>query len=321
VRGASLSSPVGSSPTATITTLLNPIASIPITAAVAACSREQSLKTTLERIKACHPPPAEILVHIDGNHPAVRRLIVQTTPHARILATESLIGPGGARNRLTREAASPFVAHFDDDSFPADTSYFATAAQLIDAFPDIAVWCATITSHETLLAPGCFQLVAVYPGCGHLMNQSAFQRTLGYVERPIAYNLEEVDVSLQLHALGERCIQAADLHVWHEHPTPARELPEIETAMMVNTILFPLLRYPLLLFPQAALSILRRTLKLIWLPGGARILTRSMANLLTAWSDFHSKRKPVTASAALSWLRLRRNPIPIQLKSPAPEST
>jgi GT2 family glycosyltransferase len=215
------------------------------------------------------------------------------------------------------------VAHFDDDSYPADPGYFATAAHLIQSAPEVAVWCATITSHEPLLEPGSLWLRAVYPGCGHLMNQCAFQRTVGYVERPIAYNLEEVDVSLQLHALGERCVQAADLQVWHDHPTPTRELPEIETAMMVNTILFPFLRYPLTLLPQAALSILRRAIKLVRLPGGAHILGRSLAILIATWPEFRSKRKSVSFSTALSWLSLRRHPIRIDLQSPAPapEST
>ncbi len=262
---------------------------------------------------ACQPAPAEILIHIDGNAQNIRHLIRQTAPSARILASQSLIGPGGARNRLTLEAANPWVAHFDDDSFPAEPKYFAQAAHLITRAPNIAVWCATITSHEPLLEPGSFRQVAVYPGCGHLIQKAAFQLTHGYVKRAIAYNLEEVDVSLQLHALGLHCIQAADLHVWHDHPTPARELPEIETAMMVNTILFPLLRYPLVLLPQAALSVLRRAFHLIRKPGGAGILARCGTDFFKIWPTLQSQRCPVAPSTALSWLSLRRNPLRIHL--------
>jgi hypothetical protein len=252
---------------------------------------------------------------VDGNNPEVIALVSTIAPKARILGSPTLIGPGGARNRLNTEAKSPWIAHFDDDSFPVDSSYFATASELIGLSQRVAVWCATIVSHEPKPEPGSLWQVAVFPGCGHIMNRAWFLRTQGYLPRTVAYNLEEVDVAIQLLALGGLCVQAADLTVWHDHATPDREPPEREVAIMINTILFPLLRYPLSLFPQAAFSILRRALCIAKLPIGLSVLARTAALLPATFSLYRQKRKPVSTSTALSWLLLRKQPLRVQIQT------
>jgi GT2 family glycosyltransferase len=281
-------------------------ASIPITAAVTACKRVESLLTSLRKIASCEPPPAEILVHLDGNSPEILDRLRKEFPTARLIGSDHLVGPGGGRNRLTREAKNPWIAHFDDDSFPETPDYFAVAAKLIASNPEVAVWSATIISHEPSPEPGSLWLNAVHPGCGHLMSQAWFAKTSGYLPLTFAYNLEEVDVSLQLHALGAVCVQAADLKVWHDHPNPVRETPDTEVLMMINTILFPLLRYPLSALPQGILSILRRAFKLSKLPGGLSVLARTAIRLpATVRQNFHH-RKPLPSKSTWSWLFLRR---------------
>ena len=282
------------------------MAPLPITAAVAACKRVESLLKSLRKIASCEPPPAEILVHLDGNSPEILDRLRKEFPTARLIGSDHLIGPGGGRNALTREARNPWVAHFDDDSFPSTPDYFAIAAKLIAANPEVAVWSATIISHEPSPEPGSLWLNAVYPGCGHLMSQAWFSKTRGYLPLPFAYNLEEVDVSLQLHALGALCLQAADLKVWHDHPNPVRETHDTEVLMMINTILFPLLRYPMSALPQGILSILRRAFKLSKLPGGLSVLARTAIRLpATVRKNFHH-RNPLPSKSTWSWLLLRR---------------
>lgn len=277
---------------------------IPISVAVPAYRRSDQLLVTLTRLHACLPPPAEILVHLDGNDAGLRALVEGRFPKVRLLHSSNLLGPGGARNRLMQEARCAWVAHFDDDSFPADSDFFARAWRQISRLPDTAVFCASILPTETPESHGLW-LRAYYFGCGHLMNREWFFRTSGYLPIPIAYNLEEVDVSLQLHELGGLCLQSGELRVFHDHEPPVREDEDTQVAMMINTVLFPLLRYPLPLLLQAGASILRRMYGLA-LRGELSVILRSLTMLPGAICSYLPLRAPVRMSTAWSWLLLRR---------------
>ncbi|MCF7785954.1 MAG: glycosyltransferase [Prosthecobacter sp.] len=279
---------------------------IPISVAVPTCRRFAQLRVTLQRLHACLPPPAEILVHLDGNDGALRDLVQIEFPGVRLLHSEILMGPGGARNRMMQEARYSWVAHFDDDSFPNDIDYFARAWSLITRLPETAVFCASILPMESHDAQGLW-LQAVYPGCGHLMSRDWFLRTRGYLPIPIAYNLEEVDVGIQLHAMGGRCLQSGELRVFHDHLPPVREDEKTQVGMMINTVLFPLLRYPLPLLPQACGSVMRRLFRLAWRQEW-RVITRALCMLPAAIRRYLPQRAPVSTAAAWSWLLLRRVP-------------
>ena len=279
---------------------------IPISVALPGCRRSEQLRVTLTRLQACVPPPAEILVHLDGNDPGLRALVAGEFPQVRLLHSDELIGPGGARNRLMHEARCVWVAHFDDDSYPEDGDFFARAWQLISRYPETAVLAATILPLDSADPQGLW-LQASFIGCGHLMNRDWFLRTRGYLPLPVAYNLEEVDVSLQLHELGGRCLQSGELRVFHDHMPPVRENEDTQVAMMINTILFPLLRYPLPVLPQAFGSILRRLLRLA-LRGEGRVIMRSLWELPAAMHRYLPLRAPVRTAIAWSWLVLRRHP-------------
>ncbi len=280
---------------------------IPISVAVPACRRLSQLRVTLIRLLACDPSPTEILVHLDGNDAGLRALVEGEFPNVRLLHSSVLIGPGGARNRLTREARCSWVAHFDDDSFPADSDFFARAWTLILRYPETAVFAATILPMESLDSQGLW-LQSLYVGCGHLMSRDWFLRTQGYLPLPVAYNLEEVDVSIQLHDLGGRCLLSGELRVFHDHPAPLRETEDTQVAMMINTVLFPLLRYPLPLLPQAFGSVLRRLFRLAR-SGEWRVIFRSLWALPRVICQYLSLRAPVRTITAWSWLLLRSVPL------------
>lgn len=283
-----------------------PLSHIPISVAVPACRRLAQLRVTLERLHACQPPPAEMLVHLDGNDSGLRGLVEREFPGVKLLHSDVLMGPGGARNRMMLEAHCQWVAHFDDDSFPADPDYFARAWSLITELPETAVFCASILPMESPDPQGLW-LQAFYPGCGHLMNRDWFMRTRGYIPIPIAYNLEEVDVGIQLHAIGGRCLQSGQLRVFHDHLPPVREDEITQVAMMINTVLFPLLRYPLLMLPQAVGSVIRRLFRLA-LRQEWRVIVCALCALPAALWRYMPMRAPVTAVTVWSWLLLRRAP-------------
>jgi len=65
-------------------------------------------------------------------------------PQLGVIASETSIGPGGGRNKLVSAARNELIASFDDDSYPMDTDYFSRARLLAEAFPDAAVFAASI---------------------------------------------------------------------------------------------------------------------------------------------------------------------------------
>lgn len=290
--------------------------SIPISVAVPACRRFDQLHATLERLHACQPPPAEILVHLDGNDSELSDMVQLEFPGVRLLRSEILIGPGGARNRMMHEARCQWVAHFDDDSFPQDLDYFARAWALIARLPTTAVFCASILPMESPDPHGLW-LQAYFPGCGHLMSRDWFLRTRGYLPIPIAYNLEEVDVGIQLYDLGGLCLQSGELRVFHDHLPPFREDENTQVAMMINTVLFPLLRYPLSLLPQACLSVIRRLFRLA-LKQEWSVIVKALCMVPWAVWRYLPLRAPVSIAVAWSWLLLRRDPQRVSLTARCP---
>ncbi len=283
---------------------------VPISVGIPACHRVQKLRTTLRRVLNCNPLPSEIIVHLDGNNAEILQLLESEFPQVLLLhSSEGGQGPGGARNRLAEAASFDWLANFDDDSFPCEPTFFEKAWMLIQAHPDVAV--ISGSTEEENLEPGSLWLQAVYPGNCHLLNREWFFRTAGYTPLPVAYNMEEVDVSLQLHQLGGLCIQAADLRVIHDHPPPQREAPHIQVGMLLNTTLFPILRYPVAGFPHAFGSVVRRFCRTI-ANRDFGVLTQFLIQVPSFIGKHMHRRCPVSPETLVSWLHLRRCPVKVR---------
>src|ERR1035441_7070867 len=96
-----------------------------ITAIVTAYQRIDQTLVTVRKLKECVPPPAAIIVHVDGNQTDCAAAIRTAYPGVQVILSESNLGPGGARNILIGASAQSIVASFDDDSYPLDVDYFA----------------------------------------------------------------------------------------------------------------------------------------------------------------------------------------------------
>ena len=73
-------------------------------------------------------------MHVDAGDDETRGALQPRFGDAvRWFSSDATQGPGGGRNRLIREARSPIVASFDDDSWPLDADYFALAAEMFQS--------------------------------------------------------------------------------------------------------------------------------------------------------------------------------------------
>jgi GT2 family glycosyltransferase len=286
---------------------------IPVTAIVTGFQRVEQTLVTLEKIRACCLCPDEIIVHVDYGGDECRAAVALAFPEIRILSSDTPVGPGGARNRLIAAARNEIVASFDDDSYPIDLDYFARLQQLFAAYSEVAVITAEVfTRHEPLRPPnnGIVQ-VASFMGGACAYRKSAFLQTQGYVPLPVAYGMEEVDVSLQLHALGHRALRASCLRVFHDSDYSGHNSPKLVSGTIANAALLVYLRYPLRAWPRGMLQIGNAVFYAIrqgrWhgLIGG---LLRVPGHLYR----HRQHRRAVSPKALRSYLALRLNPRPIR---------
>lgn len=299
--------------------------SCPVTAIVPACRRREKLLETLKRIRDCQPMPAEILVHVDGGGAEIVAAVRAFNPSIRILVSETLLGPGGSRNQLIAAAAHELVANFDDDSFPEQPDYFARVQMLAELFPKAAMFSAA--SHAKEWKSLQFQKIALPSGCGCVFRKSWFQRTQGFVPLPVAYNMEEVDIGLQLHAIGGIIVHDPLLRVVHDRILAKKVDAATNAQVLANTALFPYLRFPAWLWPVGVWSVLHRVVVLLCWGWTAGILDglRMIPDHLQRHKQY---RREVTSPSLLFWLLLKRRPrnlgnarVPIETtfhSSPAP---
>ena len=171
--------------------------------------------------------------------------------------------------------------------------------------------------------------VATFVGCGCVYRREVFLETSGYVPLPLAYGMEEVDLSLRLHAMGHRIIQVSTLRVIHNVDSlrltrnlilhgPAlemvdeiepqhRDTREISVAMVSNLALLAFLRYPLVLWPLGLAQCLRKALILV-INGRWKGALAGLWNIPRHLWRHRTYRAPLNTSDVLSHFRLRRHP-------------
>ena len=285
-----------------------PHATCAVSAVVPVHTRVEKALKTLQTIHECNPCPAEVLVHADGGSPEVVSTIRSHWPNVRILESQTLVGPGGARNRLVHEASHELVANFDDDSFPESPDYFAQVLALAERFPEAAAFSAA--SQESEANTPHYLSISCASGCGCVFRKSWFTRTMGFVPLPIAYNMEEVDVGLQLHALGGVIVQAPHLRVVHDNTPNTIVRLHVGATVMANTALLPALRYPFWLWPLALVHLG----SLMWSytqRGWGACVVPGLCMIPSHISQHWQFRKAVPSWAVFSWLYLRRHPRPL----------
>jgi GT2 family glycosyltransferase len=205
-------------------------------------------------------------------------------------------------------ATQPWVASFDDDARPLTHDFFAQALDCTTQFPHAAVLSAIATPMEWQLTEP--KQIGVYSGFACIFNQAWFHQTAGFVPLPFAYCMEEVDLCLQLHALGGFVIECPALRVEHESDIPVDSVA-FHSRALANIVLFWFIRCPSSLIGRAAYQILRRCVWLLLTCPGA--IVPGLAMLPDHLQRHAYRRAPVSATAFRDWLRLCHHPRPAPL--------
>jgi GT2 family glycosyltransferase len=282
-----------------------------LTVAIPTYNRAEKLLNVLEKVSACSPKPDEIIVHIDGNDRTTETAIASREfDNIRILKSTNQVGPGGGRNRAIAEAKHDIVASLDDDSYPIDPDYFGRLMQLFDRFPDAAVIGAAIYHQNERIESDepIAQWVADFVGCGCAYRKSVFLQTGGYVQLPIAYDMEEVDLSLRLHHIGWRILRSPWLRVFHDTTLDHHLNPNVTAASITNRILLAYLRYPPSYWGVAIAQCLNR---IVWLMRHRRFagILSGLFAIPRTIQHHRLHRQLVSTQSLKSYLHLRRTGI------------
>lgn len=218
-----------------------------VAAIVTAYRRIPQTLETLRRILACVPPPREVLVHVDGNETATADAVRAEFPGLQVIVSSANVGPGGGRNKLLAECRTPYVASFDDDSYPMDGDYFARIGNLFESHPDAAILAAQVV-HRNEKVPAAAHAVSreidSFLGAGSVYRREKFLATAGYVPLRIAYGMEEVDLSLRLIDLGHAVVYSPPLRVFHDTELAHHSDADVTAGSIANIALLAYLRYP-----------------------------------------------------------------------------
>lgn len=282
-----------------------------VTVAIPTYQRPDALLKALEQIHRCTPKPDEIIVHIDGGDVVTEPVLHQSEFKNIVIITNTVkVGPGGGRNVAIARAKNEIVVSFDDDSYPVDSDYFARLIHLFETFPEAAVIGAAIYHQNESIQPDepHAAWVADFVGCGCAYRKSAFLQTTGYVQLPVAYDMEEIDLSLRLYNMGWRILHSPWLRVFHDTALEHHQNPKITAASITNRALLVYLRYPSRFWWLGVAQCLNRT---IWLINHKRFagILEGLLNIPTTLYRHRYQRQVVTAQSLQSYFSLRRKGI------------
>ena len=280
-----------------------------VTVVIPTYQRSSQLLKALKHIYLCNPQPDEVIVHIDGGD-AVTESALSNSEFREIVIIKNTAqaGPGGGRNLAIARAKHAIVASFDDDSYPIDSDYFDRLLRLFEIFPKAAViGSAIFHQNEAVVPDECTAAwVADFVGCGCAYRKDVFLQTQGYVQLPLAYGMEETDLSLRLHHLGWGVLQTARLRVFHDTKLEHHNNPKITAASIANQALLAYLRYPISLWWLGGIQCLSRVSWLMRHQRWSGIVTGLMTIPGLIRQQRH-QRQTVSSESLLSYLRLRRN--------------
>jgi GT2 family glycosyltransferase len=219
---------------------------VPVAVIIPTYNRGAAVVSVLEKIEQCDPAPQEILIHVDLADGIVEREVTRRFPDVRVLTSATRLGPGGGRHRCLLACIAPLAVGFDDDSYPIDSDFFSTVHRLFWEHPRAAVFQANIWHrNEPQKARSEASLaISTYVACGYAIRLAAYRQVRGHLPRPVAYGMEENDLSIQLFVRGWDVIHTGALRVFHDTALTHHESAEITSGVIANVALFAFLHYP-----------------------------------------------------------------------------
>ena len=279
---------------------------VPISVGIPTYGRGLRVVQTVRKILACDPGPKEVLIHIDEPNGQLEAELRAICPSITVLVSSKRIGPGGGRHRCIQLSSQPIFASFDDDSWPVDDDFFANVMTVFARSPDAGALASVIYTRGDVCPVRTDQTEAVadYVGCGYAVRKEAYNATWGHIDRACAYGIEEVDISMQLHALGWKILQCGRLRVFHDTQMLHHATASTVAGTIENVALRAFLRYPVTLWPYGAMQVGSAVFDAVR-RGRFRGLTTGLGSIPLTLAKHRGYRHPLPADKIRSYLQAR----------------
>jgi len=272
---------------------------------------------SLELLRAIAP---RVLVFDDASQSPAEPIVRQASPRGlefTVIRDDRGIGNIAGRNRLMREAATPYVLLLDDDAVILGAEPIQRAMRLLAADAEITAVAFAQGEADGRPWPERMQparaerpvYVAAFIGFAHLLRREMFLELGGYREKLVFYG-EEKDFCVRALDAGRRVVYLPDAIVGHVPDPAGRSVSRYVRFVIRNDCLYSLHNEP---WPLAAVSLPVRLWRYRGMKGsnpdagGLRWIARE---LLSSFSHLRRDRRPVSWATIREWRRLSRRAVP-----------
>ena len=292
-----------------------------LTVGITTRNRPASLARCVRSLQVLASLDPHVVVFDDASDVPAAPALLETTPDGMDLAVlrdEGHVGYIAGRNRIMREAITPYVLLLDDDAVVLSAESIEAAIAVLDG--DAAVAAVGFAQAEADGRPwpegmqpargSVPAYVTAYIGFAHLLRRDAFHRCGGYREGFVYYG-EEKDFCLRLLDRGERVVYLPQSLVGHLADPSGRDATRYVRYAIRNDCLSSLYNDP---WPIVALSLPLRMWRYRKMKagvgarnGGLRWIAGEVARALP---DVRRDRRAVSWATFREWRRLSRTPVP-----------
>ncbi|MBW3572291.1 MAG: glycosyltransferase [Gemmatimonadetes bacterium] len=300
--------------------MTQPHAPRPLTVGICTRDRHASLLRCVRSLRHAEGLIERVFVADDASAaPVEPALGAELGDDARltVLRAEAPIGPTAGRNRICRQAATPFILYLDDDAALLPGNAVRDALAVLQADPSVAAVAFAQADQEGRLYPPGAQpspatepaLVRTFIGFAHLIRADALRAAGGYREI-LQIMGEERELTLRLLDAGYRVVYLPDAAVAHLADPSGRDPKRFLHLTVRNDALSGLLNEPL---PVALGMLVPRLLRYFPMrrhwggedPGGFRRIVRALAD---AAPRVRRERRAVRWSTLRTWMELAESP-------------
>ncbi|HYW11106.1 MAG TPA: glycosyltransferase [Longimicrobium sp.] len=308
----------------------------PITVGICTRNRRGSLLRGLRALRHAADVIDRTIVVDDGSDvpvdPGLREELGNDVPPGlTVLRCDPPAGPTPGRNRIAREARTPWILYLDDDAVLLSVDAVRAGMAVLERDPSVAVIAYPQADAAGTLLPAGAQpsaatepsLVRAFIGFAHLVRRQAVLDVGGYRE-VLQIMGEERELSVRLLDAGHRIVYLPAYPVAHLADAGGRDAKRFLHLTVRNDVLTALLNEPL---PLALATVPVRLWRYFPMrrgwggddPGGFRRILRAVG---TSLPELRRTRRPVRWRTMREWWRLAASPPyhPPPPPSPAPPS-
>ena len=305
-----------------LVTDLAPASSRPLTIGICTRNRRGSLLRCLRALRHVEPATDRVVVVDDGSDAPIEagvraELGADAPPRMSWVRFDVQTGLSAGRNRIAREARTPWILYLDDDAVLLSPDAVQAGIRVMQRDPSVAAVAYPQSDAEgTLLPPGAQPSAATGPalvrsfiGFAHLVRRDTLLAAGGYRE-VLQINGEERELSLRLLDAGHRIVYLPGEPIAHLADSGGRDLRHYLFQTVRNDVLAALLNEPL---PLAMATVPVRLWRYFPMrkgwgaddPGGFRRILGAVAGALPR---VRRERRAVRWSTVRAWRRLDESP-------------